>query len=230
VFAVSKDKHKPVMQCVNVKIRNNAVHATACDGVKLMMAKDDAYSPDQREFLLPGHSLQMLASISTDSDVFEVGDIGKELVFTRNNLMFSMRKLPGEYIDTNKLLKGVVPVYSAVTDASQMKEAIGIVTAGAVGQEPVNIVLSNGQILLRRNGDYSEAQTTIPSVISMDSPDDGFFYDGSNLVKLFQVLEGKGKIEIDAKGYMLVKTRNEVYLQVPRITHAKKAEDVQKAA
>jgi DNA polymerase III sliding clamp (beta) subunit (PCNA family) len=230
VFAVSKDKFKPVLQCVSVKFRKNAVHAAACDGIRLMMTKDEAYSSNQREVLLPGHSLQMLASISTDPDEYEVGDIGKEIVFTRNNLMFSMRKLPGEYIDTNTLLKAVVPAYSAVTDAGQMKEALDLVTAGAVGQETINVALFDGQIIIRRNSDYSEVQTTIPAVISKGTPDDGFYYDGGNLVKLFRILDGRVRIEIDAKGFMLAKTLNEVYLQVPKISHVKKAEETQKAA
>jgi hypothetical protein len=37
----------------------------------------------------------------------------------------------------------------------------------------------------------------------------------SALLKLFGILSGKVKLEMDARGFMMVKTRSEVYLQGP---------------
>jgi len=228
VFAVSQDENKLALQCVQVRLKNNAVLAAACDGVKVMLLKDDAYSPDDREFLLPGRSLQLLASISKDTDSFEVGDVGKEIVFMRNDMLFTMRKLPGEYIDTNMIIKGITPAYSAVTNADEMRSALDVVAVGA-DCEPVNLILSAGQIILRRNTDYSEAQTIIPANVSKDTPKDGFFYEISSLMKLLNVINGRAKLEIDAKGFMIIKTKNEVYLQLPMRVSAKKAEKADKA-
>jgi len=213
VFAVSKDERRPALQCVNVKFRSNAVHAVASDGNRLMMIKDSADSRDEREFLLPGRALQMLASISTDEDVFEVGEIGNEIVFTRGDMMFTMKKLPGDYIDANKVMQGIIPVYSAVTDARQMKDALDIMAVGTDGIETVNLALCAGLIVLRRDNAYSEAHSTVPATIAKDTPTKGFFYDLGKLAKLFQIVEGRIKIEMDANGIMLVKTRNEVYFQ-----------------
>jgi len=127
VFATGKDENKLALQCVNIKLRNNAVHATACDGVRLMMIKDSSGSPEEREFMLPGRSLQMLASISKDDDVFEVGDIDTSVVFVRGDMIFTIRKLStGDYLDTNALLKNVKPIYTAVAEADKIKEALGI--------------------------------------------------------------------------------------------------------
>jgi len=75
--------------------------------------------------------------------------------------------------------------------------------------------MSGEQIVLQRNNDYSEAHTAVSAKIAMDTPDTGFHYGIANLVKLFQVIEGSVKIELDAKGIMLVKTRSEVYVQSP---------------
>ena len=228
VFAVSKDDSKPALQCVSIKLHLNTVHAAACDGIKMMLIKDTAGPFDEREFLLPGRSLQMLSSISSDEDVFEVSDVGNEAVFIRRDMMFTMRKLPGEYIDTTAILKGVVPVYNAVTDSRQMKEALDLIIVGAESKESVNLILSSGEIIMRRNGDYSEAQTMIPANVTKVTPDEGFYYNPGILAKLFQVLDGKVKLEIDAKGFMLVKTRSEVYLQLPMRIPVKKAEPAKK--
>jgi len=159
VFAVSEDEHKPALQCVQVKLKNNAVLAAACDGVKVMLLKEDSYSPADREFLLPGRSLQLLASISSDTDEFEVGDVGKEIAFARKDMLFTIRKLPGEYVDTNAIMKGIKPAYTAVSDVVKLKEALDIVAVGA-SREAVNLILLANQIILQRNGEYSAAQTS----------------------------------------------------------------------
>jgi len=230
VFAVSADEHKPALQCVQVKLKNNAVLAAACDGVKVMLLKDDAHSPADREFLLPGRSLQLLASISSDTDEFEVGDVGREIAFTRKDMLFTIRKLPsGEYIDTNAIMKGIKPAYSAVSDVAKLKEALDIVAVGAEG-EAVNLILYAGQIILQRNGDYSVAQTSVPANVTKDTPKKGFFYEINSLMKLLNVISGRVKLEIDTTGFMVIKTRNEVYLQCPLRAPAKKAEKAEKTA
>ena len=92
----------------------------------------------------------------------------------------------------------------------------------------MNITLTDKQIIMRRNGDYSEAQSVVPANISQDTPDDGFHYDISVLVKLFQVIEGKVRMEFDARAFLLVKTRSEVYFQAPMRVPAKKAQPANK--
>lgn len=218
-FTVSKDDSKPSLQCVQVKLKNNAVHAAACDGMRMMLVRDIADSPDEREFLLPGRSLKTLAAISSDDDVFEVGDIGNEIVFVRGDMIFAIRKLvTGEYMDTAAVIKNINPDYSAVVDSGKLKEALSFISVGALADNtktPINFVMASGEIVLRCSNDYSEVSTAVAANVSKDTPSAGFFYDVSALIKLFQVMMGKIKIEVDTKGFMLIKTRSEVYLQLP---------------
>lgn len=213
VFAVSKEEHKPALQCVNVKLTQNTIHAAACDGIRMILVKDEAESLENQEFLLPGHSLQTLAAISTDADIYEVADMGKEIVFVKENMMFTMRKIESSYIDTNSLIKSVKPVYSAVTDAYEMRKVLDLISVGA-GVQPVNLVMINGQIHLNCNGESGAVHSVVAAKISTDTPETGFYYNTAKLYKLFQVVDGKVKLEFDSKGTLLVKTRNEVYLQV----------------
>jgi len=168
----------------------------------------------------------MLASISGDSDVFEVGDIGKEIVFVRGDMIFSIRKLvTGNYIDTAALLKNLNLIYSAMADVGKMKEALNLISVSALSgdtKQPINLVLSDGKVILRCSNDYSDSGTEVSANISKETPDIGFFYDVLALIKIFQVLSGKVKIEMDAKGYMLIRTRNEVYFQAPMRPPVKK--------
>ena len=232
VFAVSADERKPALRCVQVKLKNNAVLAAACDGIKVMLLKEDAHSPTDHEFLVPGRPLQLLASISSDTDEFEVGDVGKEIAFARKDMLFTIRKPPGEYIDTNSIMKRIKPVYTAVSDAAKLKEALDVVAVGTVW-EAVNLILLANEIILQRNGDYSQAQASVSANVTKDTPENGFFYEINSLLKLLGVIHGRVKLEIDAKGFMFVKTRNEVYLQSPLrepVQKAEKAEKMDKAA
>jgi len=228
-FAASKDTNKPALQCVQVKLKNNAVHAAACDSMRMMLIKDVSDTTAEQEFLLPGRALHLLASISSDDDVFEVSDIGNEIVFVRGDMIFSIHKLvAGDYMDTNAVVKSLKPVYSAVADSTRLKEGLDLISVGAISasssgsKEPLNLVLSsdsrpNGEIILRCNSSYADASIAVPAVVpkGKETPNGGFFYNISALTRLLQVIKGKIKIEIDAKGFILVKTRNEVYFQAP---------------
>lgn len=222
-FAVSKDPNKLALQCVKIKIKNNAVHAAASDGMKMMLVKDSAAPTDEREFLLPGRALQMLASISTDEDVFEVSEIGNEIVFVRGDMIFTIRKLAaGEFMDTAAVIKNFKSEYTALVEAVKIKESLKLLSvAAAIGDTPMplNLSFSRGEIILRFNNDYSEADSVIPGKVPKETPDSGFYYDISALEKLFQVVGGNVKMEIDANGYMLIKTRSEIYFQSP-VSHA----------
>ncbi|MCL1842801.1 MAG: hypothetical protein FWF79_03230 [Defluviitaleaceae bacterium] len=218
-FAVSDDENKPVLQCVQIKLKNNAVHAAASDGARMMLLKDAGEPTDEKEFLLPGRSLQMLASISEDSDVFEVSDIGNVVVFVRGDMIFTIRKLrTGSYMDTDAMVKTLKPIYSAVVDVGKMKEALSLVSVAALAggsREPINMALSNGEIRLQCYSSYSEANSSVPANVSKETPDTGFFYDILSLTKLFQILSGKVKLMIDERGCLLAKTRTEAYFQAP---------------
>ena len=232
-FAVSKDKYRPALQCVKITLKNNAIHAAACDAIRMMLVKDVADPTEERDFLLPGRSLQMLATISSDTDVFEVGDIGDKVAFVRGDMIFTIHKfVTDSYLDTDNVIKGIKPAYTAVANADKVKEALNLISVSALAdatKKPINLVLSGSELIVQCDNDYSEASMTVPAKISQDTPDNGFSYDVSALLKLFQVISGKVKIEIDTRGFLLVKTRNEVYLQAPVRTSAKKGKETEPA-
>jgi len=49
-------------------------------------------------------------------------------------------------------------------------------------------------------------------------------------MKLLNVINGRAKLEIDATGFMVIKTRNEVYLQCPLRAPVQKVERAEKIA
>jgi DNA polymerase III sliding clamp (beta) subunit (PCNA family) len=109
--------------------------------MRVMLVKGTAESAVESEFLLPAHTFQILASVSDDEDVFDVGTVGRETVFMKKNMLFSLRHLKNSYIDTNALIKSVVPKYSAVANANQIYNAIDFVSTGTENA-PLNLLFA----------------------------------------------------------------------------------------
>ena len=126
-----------------------------------------------------------------------------------------MKKIPGEYIDTTKVVQSIKPIYTAVADSKEIKEALYLMTLDK-DAVPVNLTLSGGQIYLRRESKDGKAVISVSANIPVDTPESGFYYNADSLYKLLQVIGGRVRLEINGKGMMMVKSVNEVYVQMPQ--------------
>jgi len=142
-------------------------------------------------------------------------------------MIFTINKLPtGEYLNTSKVIKSVAPDYAAVVNSDKLKEALSLISVAALSgekKEPINLVMAGGEIVVSCNSSFSEAGIGVAAKVTRSTPDTGFYYDVSALLKLFQVIGGNVKIEINTEGYMLVKTPREIYFQLPVRAPAKNA-------
>ena len=91
-FAVDKkNKEKPMLRCVNLMFTKDGLKAAGSDGCCVATAKGDEKSTGDVSMMVPASSLETLARISSDKDVFQVGTTGKNIVFTKKDLFFSAR-------------------------------------------------------------------------------------------------------------------------------------------
>jgi len=134
-------------------------------------------------------------------------------------MIFTIRKLiEDNFIDAATLLKSLKPIYVAIVDVAKMKEALSLISVVALSGatiKPINLVMSNNEIILQCDDDLSAISSVVSAKVSKNTPDTGFYYDVSALMKLFNVVSGKVRLEIDAKGIILIKTRSEAYFQAP---------------
>ena len=94
LFAVAEDGvPSPPMKCVRLHVGPDGLKASASNGFCIMEADGDKQCKGQIELLLPARSLKVLASLSNDSDVYEMGVTGKSLVFWSGTLLFSARRV-----------------------------------------------------------------------------------------------------------------------------------------
>lgn len=61
--------------------------------------------------------------------------------------------------------------------------------------EPINLALLGGEIVIWCNNKLTEANTAIPAKIALDTPKAGFYYNVFALLKLFQAVSGKVKLD-----------------------------------
>ena len=89
LFAVAEDGvPSPPMKCVRLHVGPDGLKASASNGFCIMEADGDKQCKGQIELLLPARSLKVLASLSNDSDVYEMGVTGKSLVFWSGTCSF----------------------------------------------------------------------------------------------------------------------------------------------
>jgi hypothetical protein len=106
-----------------------------------------------------------------------------------------------------------------------LKEALETVTAG-MDSQPVQLVLKDNEIHLRCSSKDENARISVPATVPTETPKEGFYYNIGNLsIELFDVVKGKIRVELDAKGTMIVKTANEVYLQLSQRAPVSKKTD-----
>jgi DNA polymerase III sliding clamp (beta) subunit (PCNA family) len=204
----------PVLQCVSLKINQNNVHAAACDGIRMMLVKGSAESSGATEFLLPAKPFQIFASIADDAETYDVGAVGNETVFAKDNMLFSIKRQDGTFIDTNQIIQSIKPTYSAVINAGMMRQALELVSVSDAAV-PVHILFADDAVHVKCDGETSSSSDQIPARLIAKMPEPGFFYNAGYLLKLFRVLNETVKLEIDEKGMMLIRTKNEVYFQLP---------------
>ena len=69
---------------------------------------------------------QVLASLSNDSDVYEMGVTGKSLVFWSGTLLFSARLVEGKFPNTSGIFEQFKCQYSVHLDAAEFIRALEV--------------------------------------------------------------------------------------------------------
>jgi len=153
--------------------------------------------------------------MSTDDDIYNVSVTDRHIIFTKEQMAFSMRRIEGTFIQPAQIIKAVSAQYTAIVDARMMREAIELVQTG-MDNTPIGIALGQDTIRFVSETATNRAYHEIEAMVTAPTPEDGFYYNAAGLLKLFSTLVGNVKIEMDAKGMLLVKTQKEVYFQLPQ--------------
>ena len=130
-FATAEGDKAPLMSCIKLNLGPDGLKGVSTNGFCIMEARGDKNCKGQSELLVPARSLAVLAAISKDSDVYEMGIAGKSIVFWNGTLLFSARLMEGKYPDTSPFLEKFQGKYSVNLSAEELTAALASVAVAA---------------------------------------------------------------------------------------------------
>lgn len=222
-FAVNEDSSNLALNCVCLRTHKNRIQVAASNGACMMLTKRDIDAGEEKQFLLPMKQFLKLAAMSTDEDEYSMGAIQNRVVFMKKGMMVSLETFwDVTFLDTDRVMQSVTPQYTATVEAKDMKNALDMMSVdGEI--RIVNILFGKTSVIVSCNGNVS-ARAELPAKVSVETPKGGFHYSLADFYQLARVIHGMAQIKIDKNGVMLLRSRDELFFQLPKRpeTHAAK--------
>jgi DNA polymerase III sliding clamp (beta) subunit (PCNA family) len=227
-FAASREtpggSAHPTSCCVKLILDENGIRAAACDGYRLIEAQGDAEAKGEQSLLVPARALETLASISSNTDVFELGvsDDGKRAVFFDGTLLFAARLIEGSFCDVDGLFSSFNSAVSATLDAGDLKNAMAGMTAIDGKRGILELAFTDGAVRLLREEDGSRAGVTIAA----ETPpyEKPLCYTASLLAETVKHLKGELTLDVADNGMLRILCDGVRYIQLARtVNSAEKA-------
>lgn len=221
-FTLPKGNGKPTMQCVRLSLHENGLHADACDGTRIFHLLGDKDCTGNACILVPSSSLRILASISEDTDIYEMAITDKTVVFWDGTLFFSARLISGDFLDIGTVLRQFQPRFTAQLDASAFCNAVSAIIPVAKGGVPIEVKLLSGHISLSCESEGGSCSHDLPA-ITTGAADTPFYYNARKLWELLRMLTGSMQMELSERGELRIQTDTVICYQAPvRAPSAKK--------
>lgn len=222
-FAVSTDKDKPAFKGLRLEANANRVRMTACDIRRISVAESKRDGTGVLDVILPKGNMANLVSAITYDDELEVGSCGARVVFMKEGLLFSACRVPETYIDADRLIGSVKPVFLAKVDNESFKTLAGrIADLASMGERisPVKMELTDSSIRLSAENEVSCGREEIEAVVLEHGGDLTFYYPPKDIKELFKAVTGETIISVSDKGYLLAMDACTRYMVSPRIKPA----------
>lgn len=230
VFATAQDNNKPLLKCVNLKFTNVGLRAAGSNGNCIVTAKGDDQSKGDISLLIPATSLGKLARMCGDKDEFRVGTTGKNIVFFKENFLFSARLMEGGYIDTDLLLSTIKNSFTVLTDIQDLRGALSsVLTVEPEGK--VKLGFHDQRLEFYCGGKYGTASAPVDVIALTGAPTGDYWFASRQLNTCLKALSGTVTLGIAAGGMLTLSTQDAYYMQsAMRAPTEKKTEKTARAA
>lgn len=229
LFAVAEEgTTSPSMKCVRLHIGPDGLKAAASNGFCVMEADGDKQCKGKIELLLPARSLKILASISKDSDVYEMGLTGKSLVFWSGTLLFSARLVEGKFPDTGGVFEKFNCQYSVHLDAAELSRALASAEAVSESNHRVELAFGEHEVTVSAESAYGRSSAPVKALV-LNAPSQPFYYDSRKLLEYLSLEKEKITLEFDKSGLLAIRSGSTRYVQSPMRAPIRTA-DARKAA
>lgn len=212
VFAVAEEGDKPFLKCVSLKFTPTGLQAAGSNGKCVITAKGDRNSTGNISLLIPAPSLDKLAHMCGNGDEFRVGTAENNIVFFKENFVYSARLVEGSYLDTEYLTGIVQNSFTVLADVSGLRSAL----ASVLSVEP------NGKVMLEFNaqkltfhctGVYGNAAAPMEVISLTGVPQGQYWYLSRQLSACLRALNGTVTVGIAQSGLLTLSTEDAFYMQ-----------------
>ena len=116
LFAAAAGDQQNILKTVRLKVGPYGLKATSSNGFCIAEAAGDknCVAASETCILVPARSLSILAAISLDSDVYQMGLTREGLAFWNGTTMFCTHLIDGSYPDTDGLLDRIQGAYRTI--------------------------------------------------------------------------------------------------------------------
>lgn len=226
-----------ILNGIHIVVTPKSVAATGCDAKCIASAIHEMDCGGSMDFTLPKASLSYLVAAAGDEEL-EVGKSGNFIIFMKEGMLFSTKKLAKEYVNTNMILDSLKTVYEAKLEFKDFKEQVQYardMSAMGVESSYVRLDFEENSLLLTTGNDVGSGTYSVDAVKINGDTGRSFYYPSAMLKDIFKTVDGTMILRLDARGYLLVFNRTDKYLITPITSVAvekqnKKYEEEQKKA
>lgn len=214
---VGKDGASEALKGIHFKIQPNGFKAESCNVRDVAIATRQMNCGGSMDFTLPKQTLYYLASAAGD-DELEVGLSGPYVVFMKEGMLFSSRRLANEFVDVSKILNALQSVYKSVVEGDDFKnEILGTCDIASMGAETSYVKLDFGEnkIEMSTMNEVGSGSHSVNCVMVEGNAGSSFYYPAADLKDIFKTVEGKMIVQLDKRGYLLVFDKCNQFMLTP---------------
>lgn len=234
-FSASNSKEQsPIFSCVNLLLTKDGLRAVATNGFTMAKTDGDDDCKGDISLLVPASSLKLLASISQDSDVYELGVTGnngaiKNVVLFDGTLLFSARLMDGKFMDSDKMFDSFNGDCIAVVNSEKLREGLCRIRTMSSSSDRVAIEFNTSELKLSIENENGAASTPVSaSVVNADGEPN--YYGVAHLSNCIKVLTGDISIKKSDSGALLISDEKGKYLIMNMRAQPVKKDTKKKAA
>lgn len=206
-----------ILNGIHIEITPGGITATGCDAKCIATAHLEQDCGGIMDFTVPKATLSYLASAAGDEEL-EVGKRGPFVIFMKEGMLFSMKIMAGEYVNTASILDSLKTVYEAKLEYGDFKEQVfhasGISAMGAENSY-VRLDFGEEQITVSTVNDVGCAKYSAGAVRISGDSEYSFYYPSAMLKDIFRTVDGTMIVSLDKRGYLLVFNKYDKYLLTP---------------
>lgn len=205
-MAVGGNGTSESMQGIHFSIHTGGFKLESCNLRDIAIAETKINCGQTMDFMLPKQTVSYLASAAGNEEL-EVGLCGSSVVFMKEGMLFSSRMLSTEFVEIDKILGALQPVYTAAASGENFKEQIlNICEVASMGSETSYIRMEFGKdtIALSTENEMGSSSNAVKCVTVDSTQGLAFYYSAIDLKMALKTVEEKIILQLDKRGFMTI--------------------------